>query len=680
MRALDNLHIRSKILIIVFVSFLGMGGIFAYSLYDVNQTTLRNHHDQVKEMIDVAYSLTSRYEAEVRAGRLPEQQAKQAVINDLRELRYGDNDYYFVVDTNLHMVMYPIKPELEGKDVSDVADTDGNHVFQEMVNIVKKDGAGIYSYNWKKPGGAQPVEKLTYVKVFAPWGWVIGTGLYMDDVAKEFRDDAVKFGSIVLIITLVVIALSLLIARIITRPLRRATESMETLAGGNANLDIADTDRRDEVGDIAKSLLVFKQNALEKLRLEEQQKQAEIAAKEEKKAMMNKLASDFESGVQGIITSVASASTELSQTAEGMQHTVANVSEQSGTAASASQQTSSNVQSVTAAVEEMSASIKEIASQVGKLSVLIGETVTRTQQADRTTRVLVEAVTQISGILELIQNIAGQINLLALNATIESARAGDAGKGFAVVASEVKNLASQTGKATEQIAIQITNVQQASGEVVEALKLIQSAIGEVSQYASGIASAVEEQSAATNDIASNMQQAAHGVENVTTNLSSINKGAAEADHASKEVLTASQLLSKQSELLNTEVSKFIAGLMADTADFDDAIKAHRGWKTKLSSYIAHPNNAINHDEVALDNHCMLGQWIHNNLKKYAQMPEFSTLRAEHANFHKVTGEIVRLVNSGQHVAEAVIGEGSEFAHVSLAVIDAMLKLKVKLAK
>lgn len=337
---------------------------------------------------------------------------------------------------------------------------------------------------------------------------------------------------------------------------------MRELSQGNKAIEVEGAERSDEIGEMAKSLQIFKENAIERDKLEEDQKKAEIAAQAEKKRMMQKLATDFQTSVQSIITAVAAASTELYQTAENMQGTVNNVSKQSDSAASLSQQTSSSVQSVSAAIEEMSASVKEIADQVGKSSSLVNETVAKTQQADKTTQTLSGAVGEISGILELIQNIAGQINLLALNATIESARAGDAGKGFAVVASEVKNLAGQTTKATEEIAKQIANVQQASNEVVSVLTTIQTSVGNVNQYSSGIASAVEEQSAATNEISTNMQRASQGVQNIANNISSITSDAANADHAAKEVLSAAQMLSKQSELLNQQVKIFLEGIAA----------------------------------------------------------------------------------------------------------------------
>ncbi|HEU5048157.1 MAG TPA: methyl-accepting chemotaxis protein [Rickettsiales bacterium] len=385
-----------------------------------------------------------------------------------------------------------------------------------------------------------------------------------DDITDVYNQISRSLIAALILGTFVGVIVSGLMAKFeIVNPIEAIVNILQQLAKGQFDVDIKGAHRRDEVGDIARTALVFKESGLEKLELEKKQLEAEKRAAEEKRAMMQKLANDFEAGIQEIVNTVSTASTELYYTAENMKKTINTVSSESDTAATESRQTSANMQSVASAVEEMSASIKEIAGQVAKSSTVVNEAVGKTTHADNTVQVLTQNVSQIGSISELIRNIAGQINLLALNATIESARAGEAGKGFAVVASEVKSLATQTSKATGEITAQIESVRSVSVEVASSLKDIQTAVNNVSHYSSGIASAVEEQSAATTEISTNVNQATGRVVNIDTSVSSITKSAADANTSAHEVLSAAKMLSEQSERLNKEVKNFLSSVRAD---------------------------------------------------------------------------------------------------------------------
>lgn len=350
------------------------------------------------------------------------------------------------------------------------------------------------------------------------------------------------------------------IIRSIQKPLGDVQQAMKKVAGGDLTVSVPHQAQKNEIGGMATALQVFKDSAVEQKRLEEATKLAEIVAQEEKKKAMRALADTFEKDVRNIVDSVIATVGELYKLAGVMKSTVGDVGRQSEATVDASRQASSNVNNVSAAVEEMSASIREIASQINKSSSQVTLTVDKSKHADTTVQTLSGQVLEISSILELIQNIAEQINLLALNASIESARAGDAGKGFAVVASEVKNLANQTTKAAEEITAQISHVQSASKNVVDVLHDINGAISNVSEYSGGIASAVEEQSAATGEISVNMQQASLKVNEITTNITNINQSVADASEAAEKVLGAAQTLSSQSDALNAQVKKFIESI------------------------------------------------------------------------------------------------------------------------
>lgn len=290
-------------------------------------------------------------------------------------------------------------------------------------------------------------------------------------------------------------------------------------------MDIDRLARNDELGQLVEALSVFRSNTDRINTMRTEQAQSEQKAEEEKKRMLQNMVDNFKSSVQSIITSVVAATTELYKTTEGMQKTVSSVSDQSGTA-----------------------------------RTLVMKTVMQVQQAEKTIQILSETVMKISSILEVIQNIARQINLLALNAAVEAARAGDAGKGFAVVASEVKGLAGQTHKATGEVSIRIVDVQQAFQEVVAVMKAIKDAIGNVDQHTLGTTNEIEKPSFKGEASLKITQEASQSIENIAGNISSITQSASKADSAAKEVLNAAQDLSTQSELLSRKVDIFLDGI------------------------------------------------------------------------------------------------------------------------
>jgi len=358
-------------------------------------------------------------------------------------------------------------------------------------------------------------------------------------------------------VILILAFISIFLARGISTPLKRMSNVMKKIAGGDNNVEVTGKNRHDEIGEMANTVQIFKDNAIEKDKLEKEQKLAETRAEEEKKQAMADLAQKFEERVQGMIQSVASAATQLNQTAESMGNNVNDVDSKSQSAAQSSHKTSQNVATVASATEEMSASVQEISSQVSKSTEVVNEAVVKTEDAEASARSLEKASNEIGDVIKLISEIAEQINLLALNATIESARAGEAGKGFAVVASEVKNLSNQTSKATEDITAQVQSVQSVASEVFSALGSIKTAVDKVNEYAGGISAAVEEQSATTSEIAKNMTLASSGTKVVDENISAISQISSNAKDSSGQMIDASNMLSQEAEKLRSEVNSFI---------------------------------------------------------------------------------------------------------------------------
>ncbi len=351
------------------------------------------------------------------------------------------------------------------------------------------------------------------------------------------------------------------IARGIVKPISGMTVAMDRLAHKDLNVHIPATDHKDEVGDMAKAMQVFKDNMVRAEELSQQQEKERLE-RIRRAELIEALNRDFDAGISEVLSTVAAASQQLQASASTMTAIASESTDRATTVAAAAEEASANVQTVATAAEELSASISEIGRQVQRSSEIAADAASRAEVTHDRVRGLSRAANKIGEVVQLITDIAEQTNLLALNATIEAARAGDAGKGFAVVASEVKNLANQTAKATDEIAQQIGSVQFETEEAVKAIDDIVRIVEEINDVSGSIASAVEEQNAATSEIARNVQEAAAGTEEVTTTIAGVSKAAGEAGAASTQVLSASEDLNSQSRHLQSMVDKFLADVRA----------------------------------------------------------------------------------------------------------------------
>jgi methyl-accepting chemotaxis protein len=351
----------------------------------------------------------------------------------------------------------------------------------------------------------------------------------------------------------------LIVTRRVSSPIRNLTESMRRLADHELTTELTGIDRGDEIGDMSRAVAVFKENMITAERLSGE-KQAEQAGKERRRIAVETLIATFETTVTESLHTLASASNELNATAQSMSSTAEQGRSKSATVADVSQEASANVQTVAAATEELSASISEISRQVAQSTSIAGQAAAQADSTNREVQALADAAQRIGDVVQLISGIAEQTNLLALNATIEAARAGEAGKGFAVVAAEVKNLASQTGKATEEITGQVAAIQQATQSSVQAIQSIGGTINRVNQIASAIAAAVEEQGAATREIARNVQQASEGTMQVSRHMVGVNDAAVETGAAAREVLDSATMLARLSDDLRNDIDRFVGNL------------------------------------------------------------------------------------------------------------------------
>ncbi len=455
---------------------------------------------------------------------------------------------------------------------------------KELLKAATRDPAVAEVSRMRKAGIAngygEPIEGITGAvwfdtitqKIELLKGVEDATADHLGSVAAKLSGAAQQSFLISAIATAVLLVLTILVVtvsvRSITRPLNGLESAMGELASGNSQADVAGTDRKDEIGSMARAVDVFKQNAIEREKMEGEQakareaEEARLRAEAERAENVNKMIEEFDSAAKQMLTGVTGAAEQLKSSANAMSSTADEASQRSTTVAGASEEASVNVQTVASATEEMTASVQEISRRVTHSSEIASGAVKEAEAANAKVESLAEAAQKIGEVVSLINDIADQTNLLALNATIEAARAGEAGKGFAVVASEVKSLASQTGQATEEIGGQITAIQASTTDAVSAIQSIAKTIAEISDVATTVASAVEEQDAATREIAENIQQAATGTQDVSTNISEVSRGVQETGSVAGQVLEASNQLSQQAGDLQTAISGFLDGVKA----------------------------------------------------------------------------------------------------------------------
>jgi methyl-accepting chemotaxis protein len=514
--------------------------------------------NSVRFMAEGAASIAKGFHEQAESGVISEDQAKDSARAAIGAIRYNGNEYLWVWTSNLISVVHANKG-LVGKSGADIRDSDGVYVIRETVKGSQAIPPQFVRYGWPKSDGASPSEKIGYSIYFQPWDWVIGTGVYTDDLHSAFAQRMTVFGLAFAGVAAAALFFGGMLARSIRRPLDGIKTSMLQLADGNLDIEIAGTSRQDEIGDLGRAAQVLRDRSRDAARLAAE-KETERTARDARGRTIDELTKAFDGQVSGVLALVGTVVSELETTATALSANSQQTNRQATTVATATEEASASVQTVATAAEELSSSIKEIARQVEQSSRIAQTASDEASRTNETVKGLATSSARIGDVVKLINDIASQTNLLALNATIEAARAGDAGKGFAVVAGEVKNLANQTAKATEEIGAQIGAVQASTEEAVAAIGAIVSRINEINQIAAAIAAAVEQQSAATGEIARNVQQAATGTQEVSANIGGVTQAAGETGAAASQLLSSTRSLARETSGLKDTVGTFLQGV------------------------------------------------------------------------------------------------------------------------
>jgi len=539
------------------LSLIVLSGI---ALHDQYRTMLAQRMARLAALTDAASGIVSRYQALVAKSEMTEAAARTAALADITAMRYGTDGYFFVLDEKAVYLAHVV-PAMIGRDYSRQADADGFLFIADVLPRAIRDGQATVRYAWVKTGETAPTPKIGVFRHDKSWGFVIATGVHISDLTAAIWVQGQRLAVVVSAIMLLLGGASFLIIRSIVRPMDRLNHAMGVLAAGRTDVALPEAERADEIGAMARAVLVFRDNAVARADLEAGQ-EADRAQKMRRAEMLNGLIGGFEGSITGVVTGIGGAATQLQTTARAMTETATQTAGQSSTAAAAAEEASVNVGTVAAAAEQLGSSVQEISRQVDGSATLARAAVQEAAQTGLLVQELSAAAARIGDVVSMISSIAGQTNLLALNATIEAARAGEAGRGFAVVAAEVKELASQTARATQEIGEQIARIQTSTGGAVAAIATIATRIEEISGVATSIAAAVEEQGAATQEIVRNVTHAATGTDEVTANVSGLAGAAEETGAAAGRVLASASDLSRQSATLHGEVTRFLAAVRA----------------------------------------------------------------------------------------------------------------------
>jgi methyl-accepting chemotaxis protein len=545
-----RLHFATVVAVLALIALsIGVYVLAADQIVSARVATLR-------QVTESATSVVAGFEARERAGQMTRQDAQTAAAAALRSLRYGNNDYVWINDMTPRVVMHPTSPKLEGQDVGGLADPTGKHMFVAFVDIVRSQGAGVVPYLWPRPGDTAPVPKMSYVKGFAPWNWVVGTGVYIDDVIAAQHRVAIVLAVTTLLTSVVVGTVTWFLGRGVAGPVRALNAATEQMAQGNLGSDVPGLSRGDEFGTLARSLDVLRNHARERLRLE-QAAAAEQAAKDRRQSVMEQYTQEFGASVSGVLATLASASDDMRRTADTMTTAAERTRSQANQTALGASEATQNLTSVAAATEEMAASADEIARRVREVTDAAQTAVVAATRSNDMVKGLIASADEIGNVVQMIANIASQTNLLALNATIEAARAGDAGKGFAVVANEVKTLAAQTHKATAEVGARIESIRASTHDAGTAIAGVSEAIHRAHDAAADIAAAIEQQGTATREIVVAVQSVFAATEGVTRSMAELSGVADEAGIVSRTLLGSADDVRTQTSTLREEVDQFL---------------------------------------------------------------------------------------------------------------------------
>ncbi|MCT2401862.1 methyl-accepting chemotaxis protein [Novosphingobium mangrovi (ex Huang et al. 2023)] len=559
--------IRKKIGVITILAAVGLLATVMVSLWTLSSSMQDDVAKATRQNVESVYGVLEHFHALESAGTLSRAEAQTAALATIEALRYDGQNYFWVNDMGLKMLMHPLNPELDGTDISGLTDASGERMFAKMVDVVSKDGQGFVEYHWDKPTGEKAVPKISFVKGFAPWGWLVGTGVYVDDIRASIISHAITLAIGVLLVLGAVTYVSRRLGKSITDPVETLTERMHALAEGDVNSRIPGLERADEIGKMSQALAVFRDAAIAKAEAEANQHRAvEKIGHHLEKLSRGDLSDRLDSmpaGYEALRTNFNAALEGLETAMQTVRENTINVSDASHEIRNASddlaqrsERQAASLEAIASALAEVTEAIRSTALDAREANNVVTEASTQAQRSGEIVHRAVRSMDEIRSasssvheVIAVIDSISFQTNLLALNAGVEAARAGQAGKGFAVVAEEVRALSLRSSEAAKEVneqvnalVGQVTTGVEAVSEAGELLERIASMIHEIRTIMTNIAGSAERQASSVTEISSR----ATGLEEMTQ------QNAAMAEEAT----AASSNLASNASVLMSEVSRF----------------------------------------------------------------------------------------------------------------------------